>query len=77
MAREFLDLSTRVLTIVNVVVGNLGEQLVQMEMMLPELAAVIARGNLDDTRPARRSESGAHRLLDRQPIESIHDDLEH
>ena len=58
-------------------VGSLRKQVVQMEMMLPELAAVIARGNLDDTRPARRGESGPHRLLDRRSIESIHDDLQH
>jgi len=37
----------------------LTEQFVQMKVMLPELAAVIARRDLDDTREARRFETGA------------------
>jgi len=49
----------------------------QVEVVLPEFAAVVPRGNLDDTRPARCSEAGGHRLLDRRSIESIHDDFQH
>src|SRR5688572_29546622 len=48
-----------------------------MEVMLPELAAVVAGGDLDDARPAGGSESGAQCLLDRRSIETIDNDLEY
>src|SRR5688572_11906899 len=58
-------------------IGNSGKQLVQMEMMLSELAAVVARRNLDDSRTTGGSQAGAQRLLDRRSIETIHDNLQH
>ena len=44
--------------------------------MLPELAAVVARGNLDDARAARGVEARAHRVLNRGAVESVDDDLQ-
>ena len=76
VAREFLDSRSKGLSR-GVEVGNLREQLVQVEVMLPELAAVVARGDLDHAGTAGRSETGAQRLLDRRSIETIHDDLQH
>ena len=49
----------------------------QVEVVLPEFAAVVARRDLDDTGTARCSETGAQRLLDRRSIETVHDDLQH
>src|SRR5216683_290778 len=48
-----------------------------MEMVLPELAAVIPRRDLDDAGPARRVDAGAQRVLDRLTVQAVDDDLEH
>src|SRR5687768_12390394 len=45
--------------------------------MLPEFAAVIARRDLDDPRPARGAETEAHRLFYRLTIDAVDDDLQH
>ena len=45
--------------------------------MLTELAAVVPRGDLDDARPARRSQAGPKRALDRGTIQAVHHDLQH
>src|SRR5438105_11222414 len=53
------------------------DQLVQSEMVLSELAAVVAGGNPDDARTARGVDTRAQRFLDRLAIQAVDDDLEH
>ena len=46
------------------VVGSLGEQLVQVEVMFPELATVVACRDLDDPRTAGCGQTSPECLLD-------------
>src|SRR5262245_60363549 len=53
------------------------EEIVQLEVMLAELAAVVTGSDLHDTGTARGFETDAHGLLNRRPIEAVDDDLEY
>ena len=49
----------------------------QVEVVLAELAAVVAGRDLDDSRTAGCTQPGAQRPFDGWPIETVHDDLQH
>src|SRR5262245_25611523 len=67
--------SSSVVTTVSTISGSRLDDLVEMERVLPELAAVIPRADLDDAGRAGGANAHAHRRLHRPQVQAVDHDL--